>query len=273
MNLTRLRTLFCLITLAIIGNLTAVVLPQGYSIQLGPADFHQNQGGNIQGQVYGYTCLNTLEPIVSAKITMTSAGSQFSTVTGPDGTYTFFLPLGTYNLTVAAGPEYQPQSQVVTLANGQSLKVDFSLKRSASAPKICSLNVGMAYLQISTNSSITNLQFDSQRKLINFTVSAHIGTTGLTAVTFAKSLISGVPTVLVDNGNTQLISYALESNSTHYYLTITYPQSLTHSITIGGSNTIPEFDRNAILPLLVLMTFGSLVIVRLRRWQSELITF
>jgi len=274
MKRTRLRTLICIIVLTIIGNLTAAAaLGHVYSIRVELADLQANQGGYIQGQVYGHTCLNTLEPIVSAKVTatvpVTGRYTAGWTVTGPDGTYKMFLPTpAVYELTVDAGPAYKPSSQVVTLTNGQSLKVDFSLERAASAPRTCNISVGMTYLQISTDSSISNLQFDSQRKLINFTVSGPSGTIGSTSLTFAKSLISGVPIVLIDNGNTPLTSFVLESNSTHYYLSITYPQSLTHSITIGGSNTIPEFDDSVILLLLAVLVFGSLVIVRVRRWQE-----
>jgi hypothetical protein len=99
---------------------------------------------------------------------------------------------------------------------------------------------GVTYLQVSSNSTISNLQFDSGRKLINFTASGPSGTVGSTSVVFAKTLINGSPTVMIDNGNTSPISIVLTSNSTHYSLTVTYPHS-THSITIGGTNSIPEF--------------------------------
>jgi thiamine pyrophosphokinase len=110
---------------------------------------------------------------------------------------------------------------------------------------------GLTYLQVSSNSTISNLQFDSGRKLINFTASGPSGTVGSTSVVFAKTLISGTPTVLIDNGKTSPISITLMSNSTHYSLTVTYPHS-THSITIGGSNSIPEFGALTALLLAVI---------------------
>jgi hypothetical protein len=124
--------------------------------------------------------------------------------------------------------------------------------------------VTTTYLQISSNSSISNLQFDSQRKLINFTASGPSGTIGSTSITFAKSLINGLPVVLIDNGNTSPTSFVLASNSTHYFLSITYPHS-THSITVGGSNAISEFDDNVTVVLLVLLATVSLVGSRSRR--------
>jgi hypothetical protein len=118
---------------------------------------------------------------------------------------------------------------------------------------------GITYLQVSSNSTISNLQFDSGRKLINFTASGPSGTVGSTSVVFAKTLISGTPIVMIDNGNTPPISIALMSNSTHYSLTVTYPHS-THSIAIGGSGSIPEFGNLAafILTAVLVCVFVAL---------------
>jgi hypothetical protein len=127
--------------------------------------------------------------------------------------------------------------------------------------------VTRTYLQVSSNSSISNLQFDSQRKLITFTVGGPAGTMGLTSVTFARSLINGAPIVLIDNGNTSPTSLTLTSNSTHYFLSITYPHS-THSITVGGSNTISEFNDNVTIVFLVVLATVSLVGFRRRHEYS-----
>ena len=118
---------------------------------------------------------------------------------------------------------------------------------------------GSTYLQVSSNSTISNLQFDSGRKLINFTASGPSGTMGSTSVVFAKTLINGSPIVMIDNGNTSPISIVLTSNSTHYSLTVTYPHS-THSITIGGSNSIPEFGDLTAFLLAVLSTCAVVIL-------------
>lgn len=118
------------------------------------------------------------------------------------------------------------------------------------------------YLQISSNSTISNLQFDSKRGLINFTASGPPSTVGFTSVVFAKSLINGSPTVLIDGGRTSPISLSMSSNSTHYFLSFSYPHS-THSITVGGSNTIPEFGVSR-SPIIFTIIAVSLFLMRRR---------
>lgn len=121
---------------------------------------------------------------------------------------------------------------------------------------------GTTYLQISSNSTISNLLFDSQRQLINFTVNGPSGTTGVTSLIFAKTLINGVPLALIDNGGTLPISESFTSNSTHYFLTFAYHHS-THSITVGGSETISEFGGDPALTIIMMLAI-LLIFVRRR---------
>jgi len=57
---------------------------------------------------------------------------------------------------------------------------------------------GELKLQVTSNSTITNLAFDSSRRLINFTVSGTEGTRGFCYVLVAKELLDGRPVVLLD---------------------------------------------------------------------------
>jgi hypothetical protein len=156
-----------------------------------------------------------------------------------------------------------------TTQSSQSVTMTVTVTTTVTSLTMSSTESGLSavtktYLQISSNSTISNLQFDSQRKLINFTASGPSGTIGSTTIVFAKSLINGVPVVLIDNGHVPPISLILTSNSTHYFLSITYPHS-THSITVGGSNTISEFDDNVTIVLLGVLATVSLVGFRSRR--------
>ena len=99
----------------------------------------------------------------------------------------------------------------------------------------------LAYVQVSSNSTITGFQFDSSRRLLNFTASGPDGSVGFTSVVIDKSFIDGLPMVLIDNGKTSLLSFFVTSNSTHYFIAFTYPHS-THLISIGGANALPEFQ-------------------------------
>jgi hypothetical protein len=109
-------------------------------------------------------------------------------------------------------------------------------------------NATSTIVQISSNSTISGLQFDSSRSLLNFTASGPAGTVGYTSVVMAKGLINGNPIVLVDNGKTPLMSLNYASNSTHYFISFSYSHS-THNVSIGGSNTVSEFQNGPIISM------------------------
>jgi hypothetical protein len=119
------------------------------------------------------------------------------------------------------------------------------------------------FIQVSSNSTISNFQFDSSKLLLNFTVSGPPGTIGYTNVVIAKNLINGSPAILIDNGLTPVLALSLTSNSTHYFIAFTYHHS-THQITIGGSNTVPEFPIST-LPLLAFVLLLISLAVQKRR--------
>jgi len=120
------------------------------------------------------------------------------------------------------------------------------------------------FIQVSSNSTISNFQFDSSKLLLNFTVSGPSGTLGYTNVVIAKNLLNGSPAVLIDNGFTPVLALSLTSNSTHYFIAFTYHHS-THQITIGGSNTVPEFPISALPLLAVALLMISLAVQKRRK--------
>jgi hypothetical protein len=125
-------------------------------------------------------------------------------------------------------------------------------------------------VQISSNSTISGFQFDSTRRLFSFTTSGPEGTLGLTEVTLAKSLIDGAPTVSIDDGNTPVISLTISSNSTHYFLSFTYPQSV-HLILVGGSNTVPEFRHEMLLVLSTIVITLTAIYLRTKRKEFDVL--
>ena len=118
------------------------------------------------------------------------------------------------------------------------------------------------YVQVWSNSTVSALQFDSSRRLLNFTATGPSGTIGQTKVVIAETLLDGSPTVIIDDGRTQPLSLRVTSNSTHYTIDFTYPHS-THAITVGGSNSIPEFPTS--LPALAIPLLFITLGVRARR--------
>ena len=111
-------------------------------------------------------------------------------------------------------------------------------------------------IQVVSNSSISELIFDPARSLVNFTVTGPGGTYGFFDATIAKTLLLGQPVVLID-GVKQPASVSEDPIS--WYIHVTYPHS-EHQVTIGGSNTIPEFPS----AMLVVVVFAFLSVI-LRR--------
>jgi hypothetical protein len=110
-------------------------------------------------------------------------------------------------------------------------------------------------MQVVSNSSVSGLVFDSTRGLLNFTVSGPTGTYGFFNATIARSLLSGQPVVLIDGVQSPA---SVSQDANFWYVHVTYPHS-QHHVTIGGSNTVPEFPS---VPLLVILVLLSTAILR-----------
>ena len=105
-------------------------------------------------------------------------------------------------------------------------------------------------LQVLSNSTITSLFFDSNRRLINFTASGPEGTKGFCNVIISKELLDGAPIVFIDGNQ---IAAIVNQDTINYYVHFTYSHS-SHKITIGGLNTIPEFPTSTVLILAIIST-------------------
>jgi hypothetical protein len=109
-------------------------------------------------------------------------------------------------------------------------------------------------MQVVSNSTVSGLIFDSTRGLLNFTVSGPTGTHGFFDATVAKSLLSGQPIVLIDGVQTPA---SVSQDSNFWYVHVTYMHS-QHHVTIGGSNTVPEFPCVPLLVILLLLSMNIL---------------
>ncbi len=124
-------------------------------------------------------------------------------------------------------------------------------------------------VKLNSNSTISNIAFDSKEKKISFNVQGQSGTKGVATITIPKELLSGNLQVFID-GNLQ--SYdsdniiATETN-TDVTLEINYHHS-THTIEIVGTKsaqdyqpntqTVPEFS--SITPLVLLVAIIPIII-------------
>lgn len=115
-------------------------------------------------------------------------------------------------------------------------------------------------LVVNTNASTAGLFFDPNRRLINFTMTGADGTVGSYVVVIPKALLDGTPVVFVDN---LPVASTCTQNNTHFLVRFDHVLS-THTVTVGGSNTIPEFP----LPSLVAMSSVFMTLI-LRRWSKR----
>lgn len=119
-----------------------------------------------------------------------------------------------------------------------------------------STTVGTYNVEISSNSTVTNLQFKPESKEISFEVGGETGTKGVTSITIPKAVLSGNVQVLID-GSVQSYNsgnvITRSDTSTQTILEINYHHS-THTIEVVGtqaaqpvtvSQTVPEFSSMA----------------------------
>ena len=117
------------------------------------------------------------------------------------------------------------------------------------------------HFSIQSNSSLSNLKFDTTRRLINFSVTGAAGTTGYVNAVVPIALLNGPPIIMLNNQ--QITPTLLNQNSTHYTIKINYHHS-TQQVSIGGAYTIPEFPNFLLLPISATILLAATWIIRKR---------
>ena len=125
---------------------------------------------------------------------------------------------------------------------------------------------------VTSNSTISELSFDSASNELSFNVSGPSGTTGYVNAYIPKSLINNITGLKVYLDDSQ-IKYTVQSQSDGWLLYFTYHHS-THMVMISlgsssanpsSSPTAPEFLSLLTLLLLILLTSASLVILKIKK--------
>jgi hypothetical protein len=235
--------------------------------------------GGVEGSIRGLDIFGNSAPLPGATVEAKGQQGTFACV-GPvcvwdDGTFHLALPPGNYVLTASVNG-YVPQSASITIMEGVKSSMDFvltpatvystivttlspattqtTLTASTTLSTVVTVYTTLGtggtatavvqglVMQVSSNSSVSNLAFDSSRSLLNFTVSGPAGTYGFFDAAIAKSLLLGQPVVLID-GVEHTASVTEDAN--YWYIHVTYPHSV-HQVAIGGSNTIPEFPSSMV---------------------------
>ncbi|MEM3728581.1 MAG: hypothetical protein QXF75_05220 [Candidatus Bathyarchaeia archaeon] len=112
----------------------------------------------------------------------------------------------------------------------------------------------------SSNSSITNFNFDHSRKQISFQISGETGESGYCNVSIPKTLLKGEPWAVQVNGTNW--SFSLSQNDTHSFIYFTFTYASTYQVAIQGTWVVPEFPSTVILTLCMLPILVLTILVR-----------
>jgi hypothetical protein len=196
------------------------------------------------------------------QITMvTSSGATRAQPSGLSGDGTSFSIKWTpvTQITTATSVNQTQTSSLTSTSTSQMQTSTTNITTAATTTVVLSTTlttiVGLE-MQVVSNSSVSNLIFDSTRGFLNFTVSGPSGSYGFFNATMAKSLLSGQPIVLIDGVQSPA---SVSQDANFWYVHATYIHS-EHHVAIGGSNMIPEFPSAA--ALLVLLMLVMLTIKR-----------
>jgi hypothetical protein len=189
------------------------------------------------------------------QITMvTSSGTTRAQPSGlsSDGT-SFSIKWTPVTRVTTATSANQTQTSSLTSSSTSQIQTSTTKTTNATTTTIVSSTtlttiVGLE-MQVVSNSTVSNLVFDSTRGLLNFTVSGPSGTYGFFDATMAKSLLSGQPIVLIDGIQSPA---SVSQDASFWYVHVTYVHS-EHHVAIGGSNMVSEFPSAAVLLVLLML--------------------
>jgi hypothetical protein len=121
------------------------------------------------------------------------------------------------------------------------------------------VNVWSSQFSIISNSTLSDLVFNSTNKTLSFTVSGPSGTQGYTNVTIAKTLIENISQLEVYLDGNQ-INYTATSTDFTWVIHFTYPHS-THKVVITSSS--PHAESSIETPMCIATALNSIVIAML----------
>jgi parallel beta-helix repeat protein len=123
-------------------------------------------------------------------------------------------------------------------------------------------------VEIYSNSSISEFQFNLTDKKLSFNVTGSTGTRGFCNVTIPANLLWGEFSLFInDIPLVEGVNYSKTYNDTHYIFHITYTHS-EHIIEIVGTEVIPEFPSAIIILLLMALTMLAVAVAKRRRSKN-----
>ena len=115
-----------------------------------------------------------------------------------------------------------------------------------------SANVGgNSTIRITSRSGVRSVSYNPSQRTLNLATSGQSGAImpGVINLAVPISLIDGEPAATIDNNT---IDSSFSKVGGYYYVFLTYPDG-SHTILVGGKNTIPEFPYSILILALVLI--------------------
>jgi len=135
-------------------------------------------------------------------------------------------------------------------------------------PAVFTVQDGYAFnVAATSNSTISDFNFNEALKQISFNVTAPTGKAGYCNVTIPKGLLQGEPWMAYVNGIDYTSLCDLCENDTHTFIYVPYTCS-TNTITVKGTWVIPEFHA-AVLPLIMILMMLAVSFAKKRLYVKQ----
>ena len=132
-----------------------------------------------------------------------------------------------------------------------------------------------SFFFVESNSTVTELFFNSTNSELSFTVNGSPGTAGYVKVTIAKSLVTSIQNVKVYLDGEQL-NAAITSSDDYWLLSFNYMHSTHHVIVSLNTNTVveqsPSLDyRMLIIIIVIIVVVGTYLLFYFKRQKVRAI--
>jgi protocatechuate 3,4-dioxygenase beta subunit len=203
------------------------------SFQVGTDTITKNITLNTGYKISGYLTDATGAPIRGAHVSLNQHHCGW--YSNNTGYYFVTAPAGTYTLTIGprTGPTFPTYTENNFAVNGDASR-NFVLGAGQSTTNPPSENKKI--FEVESNSTVSELTFNSVDQSLSFRVSGPSGTTGYTRALIAKSLAPNFTgtSVSLDGKN---LTFTISSTSDYWIMEFTYSHS-THQVTIDlATNT------------------------------------
>ncbi len=135
-------------------------------------------------------------------------------------------------------------------------------------PAVFTAHDGYAFnVTVTSNSTISNFDFNESLKQISFNVTGPTGKAGYCNVTVPKDLLRGEPWKMLLNSTEWTTLCSITGNGTHTFIHIPYTCS-TNTVQIIGTWAIPEFP-HVILPLFMVLSIIAVILAKKTNRKSS----